>query len=178
MLFSLLFITRTLGEPNAAVSIVNDTRVAFASLTADDACGNGTRYIYYMNPGEVLSRSFTALDTHSTTGKLLVKHSDAKLAGGEYTRRSLGSETILGLHGLSFTFSSDLILPAEINAQLRAILQNAMDEHGSNSTQAFHQFLDSISRIHNGDASIFIPEVNAVYLSMNVFGIKGLAERP
>lgn len=158
---------RTLSEPYTAVSVVNNTRVAFASLTADVACGNETTLIYYMLPGEVLSRPFKARDTHSLKGDLLVKYTDTKLAGGEFARRSVGTSILLGFHGLSFTYDSDLILPVEINRQLRALLLVTLDESGSTEngkqenfgTYALGDFLDSVSRIHREYASIFIPEV-------------------
>lgn len=114
-----------------------------------------------------------------------MKYTDAKLAGGEYTRRSLGSEILLGLRGLSFTYDNDLIIPVEIKSQFRAMLKIAMDEYGLNrtlkdnsedvGTHAFHQFLDSISSIHKDNASIFIPEVQVLF-DMTVSRTKSLAE--
>ena len=161
---------RDLGEPNAAVSIVNDTRVDYASLAADEACGDEIRLIYYTGPGEVLSRPFTAQDTHSPKGDLIVKHIDAELAGGEHARRCMGSTALLGFHGLSFTYGADLILPGNINSNLRAVLRDAMNASDTTTTTegcaqedsatcAFHDFLDSMSRDHMAYASIFIPEV-------------------
>ena len=161
---------RALGETNAAVSIVNNTRVNYASLAADEACGNETRLIYYMGPGEVLSRPFTAKDTHSPKGDLIVKHVDAELVGGEHSRRCKGTTVLLGFHGLSFTYGTDLILPVNINANLRAVLQDAMTASGitatfedceqeGSATCAFYEILDLTSSHHMAYASIFIPEV-------------------
>lgn len=165
MLLSFLSHFRNLSETNAFVTVVNNTRVAFASLAADETCGNQTRLIYYMDPGEVLSRPFTARDTHSLKGELLVKHTDAKLAGGEFGRRSMGTNVVLGFHGRSFTYDNELILPAEINVQLREILRVAMGKSGfykeddDSGTNLFTGFLDSLSSNHSENASIFIPEV-------------------
>ena len=159
---------RGVGEVNDAVSVVNDTRVAFAPLKADVFCGNQARLIYYMDPGEVLSRPFTARDTHSHKGELLVKHTDAKLTGGEYALRSMGTWLVLGVHGLSFTYDSDLVLPAEINNKLREVLRVAMGENGSTEnvdgkvvfdTHEVYNFLDTLSSNFSGESSIFIPEV-------------------
>ena len=161
---------RALGEPNAAVSIVNNTRVEYASLAADEACGDEIRLIYYMNPGEVLSRPFTAQDTHSPKGDLLVEHTDAESAGGEHARRCMGSAALLGFYGPSFTYGTDLILPVEANTRLRAVLWDAFGEYGltrkvegceqeDSATCAFHELLDLMSSVHATDASIFIPEV-------------------
>ena len=156
---------------NTVLSIVNDTHVAYAPLMADKACGSHTRLIYYMGPGEILSRPFTAKDTHSPEGKLLVKQTTAEVVGGEHARRSIGTTTVLGFHGLTFSHNSDLILPASVNAQLRAILRLAMAESSSKEvlgngdgeealeSSAFHGFLDSMSSGHIKYASIFIPEV-------------------
>lgn len=160
---------RALAEPNLTLSVVNNSRVDLSSLTADEACGNTTRLIYYMDPGEVLSRPFTARDTHSPEGKLLVKHTAVDLAGAEYTGRSMVSAILLGLHGLSFTYDYDLILPAEINAQLRASVRVAMNESSSKkslgddedifNTHQYQEFLESLSSNHTDNSSIFVPEV-------------------
>lgn len=136
---------------------MNHTRVGYASLAADQVCGKQTRLIYYMNPGDVLSRPFTADDTHSAIGDLLVKYTDVEHTDGEYASRSMGTASLLGFHGYSFTYGSDLVLPAELNSQLRAILQATMNESGSN--KKMHAFLDSIPSNHASDIRIFIPEV-------------------
>jgi len=161
---------RNLKVSNTVLSIVKDTHVAYAPLMADKACGFDTRLIYYMGPGEILSRPFTAKDTHSPEGDLLVKQTTAEVVGGEHARRSMGTSIVLGFYGLSFTYDSDLILPADVNAQLREKLRTTMNESGfkipgdSNGverfgTSEFHEFLDSMSSDHSKYASIFIPEV-------------------
>ena len=162
---------RAFGGRKAAISVVNDTRVAYASLAADEACGKETRLIYYMRPGEVLSRPFTPKDTHSPKGNLLVTHSDVDIiGGGRPVRRFVGTAARLGFHGLALTYGSDLILPAEINSQLRAVMRSAIDAARLQSkrgvcpqerfsTCEFHEFLDSMSGGGNTYASIFIPEV-------------------
>lgn len=137
---------------------MNHTRVDLASLAADEYCGTQTKLIHYMDPGEVLSRPFTARDTHSPEGKLLVMYTDAELAGGEHVRRSMASAAFLGLHGLSFTYGTDLILPAEINAQLRTALRDAMNDSRTNALE-YQTLLDFLLANHIDNASIFVPEV-------------------
>lgn len=171
-----MFYSRHLNEPNAAVSDINTTRAAFASLAADKACGTQARLIYYMDPGEVLSRPFTARDTYSRKGELLVRLTDAKLAGREFSRRSMGTNTLLGFYGLSFTYGSELILPAHRNVHLRAILWAAMAKSESNGnvehaednigTHIFKEYLDSLWRNHSDKASIGIHPITFIS-SMN-----------
>eukprot|EP00903_Cladosiphon_okamuranus_P015305 g14139.t1 len=55
---------RTLGK-YSMVNVVNSSHVEHAALNADKACGPGTRLIFYMGIGEVLSRPFTEKDTHT-----------------------------------------------------------------------------------------------------------------
>ena len=62
---------RTVGQ-HASVHVWNSSFVDFAALWADVGCGNGTKLIYYMSAGEVLSREFTSKDTHSPRGDLIV----------------------------------------------------------------------------------------------------------
>lgn len=45
--------------------------VKFSAVTADIRCGEGTEIILYLEPGTLLSRPFTAADTHDPeTGDL------------------------------------------------------------------------------------------------------------
>lgn len=45
-------------------------------LMADLHCGEDTELVLYMNPGELLSRTFTSKDTHSAAGELLVMYTE------------------------------------------------------------------------------------------------------
>ena len=153
------------------MSIVSETHVAYASPLADKTCSDQTRLMYYMEPGELLCRPFTANDTHSPKEDLLVKHTDVEFAGAEYARRSMGTAAILGFHGLSCTYGSDMIILAETNAQLRQILRAELNEsettinlesysqNGSFDTSALNAFLDTMSWKHSAYASIYTPEV-------------------
>lgn len=91
-----------------------------ASLFADEYCEEGTSLIFYMKLGSVVSRAFTSKDTHSPHGDLLV------VFGSENTahRGVLAERTaaVLGFEAPSFTIGTDLILPVEANADLRAAL--------------------------------------------------------
>lgn len=58
---------------------VSSTPVAeLSSLFADQHCGEGAKVVLYMRPGSVLSRSFTAKDTHTPRGELVVVYGDAR----------------------------------------------------------------------------------------------------
>lgn len=121
-----------------------------ASLYADEYCGAAdTTLIYYVKPGSVVSRTFTAKDTHSPQGDLLVVYGkDAQLAtdqlSGEWVR------SVLGFEAPSFTFGTDLILPIGANADLRGALMS-----GDNVDTALDT-LDDLAVL--GDAST-VPQV-------------------
>lgn len=93
-----------------------------SALLADRHCGKGTRLIYYMNPGELLSRSFTPKDTHSVKGDLLIVYAEVDRVGAYSVDRTLATTSVLGFSSPSFSFGMDIILPAEINQQLRDVL--------------------------------------------------------
>lgn len=97
-----------------------------ASLFADDFCGEGTSLIYYAKPDSVLSRTFTAKDTHSPMGDLLVVYSDSRLC---YSDSALARQTnaILGFEAPTFTCGTDLILPVGANTDLREALASEKD---------------------------------------------------
>lgn len=56
------------------VRVLNSTQVDMAATFADKMCGDGTKLIYYLSPGQVLSREFTVKDTHSVSGDLVVTY--------------------------------------------------------------------------------------------------------
>ena len=89
---SLLFPRRTLGSlPGVRVSEAISP-ITLAPLLADRHCGEGTELIFYMNPGELLSRKFTSKDTHSAAGDLLVMYAEVcvRLAGSPLARFVVG----------------------------------------------------------------------------------------
>lgn len=139
-----------------------------AALDADIACGTGTRLVYYMSIGELLSRTLTMKDTHSPKGDLVIAFTDQVDGHDECGRRAKGNSILLGLSTPCFTYASDLILPADTNGQLREALgqSQAMTEvkvpdsnRGNNADDWFTVRLDMIARIHRQDASVYIPEV-------------------
>lgn len=89
---------------------------------ADRHCGPGVELIYYTEPGTLLSRTFTAKDTHSPRGDLLVVYSDGR--GADHASRASASaaSSLLGFKAPMFTFGTDLILPTFVNQQLRDLL--------------------------------------------------------
>ncbi|CAM9279034.1 unnamed protein product, partial [Ectocarpus sp. 12 AP-2014] len=165
---------RTLGYlPD--VTIGNASSVEHGALIADKICGNGTRLIYYMNVGEVLSRAFTRKDTHGVLKDLIVSATDSAQVPLEHARRAAGSAVLLGFTTPAFTYGTDLILPAETNEQLRAVLQTKekLNELVVVQAQGNHrrsrrklgfmfEYLASVAHSHRGSATIYIPEVGEV----------------
>lgn len=138
---------------------------------ADRACGPGTRLIYYMSIGQVLSRAFTDKDTHTPGGDLLVTHTDISQVGEEHARRSLTATALLGVQAPCFTFGSDLILPADTNAHLRQVLLSAAaalrgsqkleddPEGGYDYFDILQQFSKRLTSYHDMHVSTDVPEV-------------------
>ncbi|CAB1098794.1 unnamed protein product [Ectocarpus sp. CCAP 1310/34] len=130
-----------------------------------------------MEVGQVLSRTFTLKDTHTARRELIVTVADARDVHPENVRRALGSAVLLGFPAPSFTFGSDLILPAETNGQLRALLgtktrQGRRTEFGLHDAELevedLYTYLASVADLHRESTSIYVPEVLAAsaYLQM------------
>lgn len=158
---------RTLGH-HSAVTIVNSSYVEHASLNADKACGAGTRLIFYMGNGEVLSRSFTAKDTHSSRGDLVVAFTGTESGHAECNRRAKAANILLRFSPPCFTYGSDLMLPAELNEQLRGVLRANQGlqqarahriERNDDIDDDLTGDLAVIAQIHRRYASVYIPEV-------------------
>ncbi|CAM9820997.1 unnamed protein product [Ectocarpus fasciculatus] len=160
---------RALGQL-PKVTIGNSTNVEYGALNADRICGNGTRLIYYMNAGEVLSRTFTKKDTHTIQGDLIVRYTGMDGLPLESRRRAMGSTAILAFPSPSFTHGNDLILPTEMNAQLRAVLNanrdiviqtNIKNGQSMQPGGTAYDYLADVANTHRGSATIVIPEVLA-----------------
>lgn len=54
------------------MTVVQVSDVGASALLADKHCGEGVKLIYYLSPGELLSREINFKDTHSPRGDLLV----------------------------------------------------------------------------------------------------------
>lgn len=156
------------------MSIATSRNVQHAALYADEMCGSGTRYIFYMKIGEVLSRPFTPQDTHTVHGDLIVAFTSSDRVDKQTARRVMGTTALLGFASPCFTYGSDLLLPSEINGKLRAVLRanqeltvrhrgdvarNRREEgKGLDNFDAF-RYLASVARKNRQDVSIYIPEV-------------------
>ena len=102
------------------VTVSSSANILSASLFADEYCGAGTSLIFYMRAGSVVSRAFTAKDTHSPRGDLLVVYSkDRTIRDERFVRETT---VLLGFEAPSFTHGTDLILPVKANADLRNTL--------------------------------------------------------
>lgn len=152
------------------VTVFNTSRVDLAALAADHFCGRSTRLIYYMNPGQVLSRMFTSKDTHSANGDLLVAYAEIERVGKANILRALATTRLLGFHAPSFTFGTDLILPANTNAQLRNLLLPAVlsspdfPERIGNVDEMeiglLEDYVSAVNISHHLQSKIFLPEVS------------------
>lgn len=165
-------IARTIGQYPTA-TIVNSSHVEHAALYADEACGAGTRLILYMDIGEVLSRSFTEKDTHSPRGDLVVAFTNTESGHAECDRRAKAASILLGFSPPCFTYGSDLILPAELNGQLRRVLRAKrgleqatalQTERNDDAHDVLTDDLAVIAEAHHQYASVYIPEVCGVML--------------
>ena len=150
------------------MNIVNSSHVQHAALIADKACGAGTRLILYMDIGEILSRSFTAKDTHTPQGDLFVAFTNAEGSQAECSRRATATGILLGFSSPCFTSGTDLILPVEINEQLRDILRSSQVLQHARAPQIGGEddadeqltgILASTAEIHREHASVHTPEV-------------------
>lgn len=130
--------------------------MSLSPLLADRHCGEGTRLIYYMGPGEMLSRTFTSKDTHSVRGELLVVYAEVSRVGKASQDRTLATAALLGFSSPSFSFGMDIVLPAETNQQLRDVLLSETDQGaGKHARDEDAQALRTLG----GFRGIFIPEV-------------------
>ena len=104
------------------MEVSRSSKADLSALLADKHCGDGVELIYYMKAGSLLSRSFTSKDTHSPRGELLVAYTDGR--GADYASRasSRASSILLGFESPVFTFGTDLILPPNVNSDLRDML--------------------------------------------------------
>ncbi|CAM9729877.1 unnamed protein product [Scytosiphon promiscuus] len=118
---------RTVGA-YPEVEVVNATTAGgHASLLADVFCGDGTKLIYYLGPGEVISRTFTKKDTHGTRGDLLVPFTEPERLDDFHLKRTQATTSVLGFRSPSFSYGTDLFLPAWINRRLRHLLVAGAD---------------------------------------------------
>lgn len=98
---------------------------------ADHHCGDHTESIFYLEPGSLLSRPFTARDTHTAGGDLLVMFTEARRASPGESRFAEASGEVLDLGGgPSFTSGTDVVLPVSANEDLRATLSDEEEEGG------------------------------------------------
>lgn len=136
--------------------------MAVSSLLADRFCGNETELIYYLSPGEILSRTFTFKDTHSPKGDLLVVYAEVPRVGEENAGQSRATTAILGFHSPSFTYGTDLILPAGINADLRQLLLSGANASGKE--EATEEDDERAMQLVAAVQGVSVPEVSRGFL--------------
>lgn len=169
---SIFFRGRTFGGIQG-VSVGETQNVGTSALFADRFCGRDTKLIYYLKPGNLLSRSFTTKDTHSPRGDLLVIYGDGR--GADYATLAGAQATwsVVGFKAPIFTFGTDLILPSYANADLRELLAMGTGFgtgiEGMTSDRMYLEFL--------GDTEdVSVPEVRTAYPELYL--LIALAGRP
>ena len=117
--------------------------VVTASLFADEYCGAHTSLILYLKAGSLVTRSFTAKDTHSPEGDILVVYSGGR-GGFQKDELARKTERVLGSVAPSFTKGTDLILPVGANQDLRDVVLRPGVEAGSDPelVEAMHHVTD------------------------------------
>lgn len=138
--------------PGVTVSYTPSVRTS--ALFADEICGSGAKLIYYVQPGSILSRTFSSKDTHSPKGDLLVVYSDARASPIE-SEMAHQTTAVLGFNAPSFTFGTDLFLPVHVNTELRMELVSGLDvEEGDEGVTA----LAEIEAVEN----VSVPQVRTI----------------
>lgn len=143
--------------------IRNSTNPGISPLFADRFCGDGAKLIYYMNPGELISRPIMPKDTHSVSGDLLVVYSNLDNAVEAIRARANATTAVLGFKSPSFSLGVDIILPVEINQQLRDVLLTGEidsddDDNGGgdNSPPGDRLVVHGLSGVEH----LYVPEVS------------------
>ncbi|CBN75425.1 expressed unknown protein [Ectocarpus siliculosus] len=158
---------RSLGNLPGVVVSEAISPITLAPLLADRHCGKGTKLVFYMNPGELLSRKFTSKDTHSAAGDLLVVYAEVGRVGEASIRRALATMSVLGFSSPSFSFGMDIMLPVHTNGQLRELLLSDPGATGKGldrESQAVHAL--------GKYSGVFVPEVlAALAYSLNEPGL-------
>lgn len=142
-----------------------ESPISLSPLMADRHCGDGTRLILYLNTGEMLSRSITSKDTHSVRGDLLVAYTDVERVGQASIDRTLATMSVLGFSSPSFSFGMDIMLPAEINQQLRDFVVMSDGAGGSGGEEEEQQRKRGRTRLDEDARAIrAIGEVDGVFV--------------
>ncbi|CBJ32724.1 expressed unknown protein [Ectocarpus siliculosus] len=146
-----------------------------APLLADRHCGEGTKLILYMKAGELLWRTFTSKDTHSPAGDLLVAYSELDRVGQSRKNKALAAMLVLGFKSPSFSFGTDIILPVDVNRELRNfLLSDPTTVKGKVSTNGDLQAVHALGKV----PGIYVPEVLAAFAySRNAAGLRFINPR-
>lgn len=117
-----------------------------------------TSLILYLNRGSVLSRPFTAKDTHSPRGDLLVVYGSARASRrdselAKHTAAIIGAAEGAVDGGVappplpSFTYGTDLVLPVGANADLREMIFSSNDDDAAEVFVRTLAGLDDLSAV-------------------------------
>lgn len=94
-------------------------------------------------------------------------HPQVDKIGRENAVRAMATTSLLGYHAPSFTYGTDLILPADVNNQLRRILLSAAaaEDHGTQDDEdeiefeVIREYMMAMSSSYDLHTKSFIPEV-------------------
>lgn len=141
------------------MKIVTSDAVSISSLLADKYCdAEATQFIYYLNAGELLSRTIHYKDTHSPRGDLLVVYTEQEhLQEAGSATNGEATAAVLGFTPPSFTRGADIVLPSIVNQQLRDVL---IRSHGSKEDQGEAGDDDYAARLLSGFSDVSVQQVS------------------
>lgn len=126
-----------------------------------------------MNPGDVISRTFTSKDTHSAKGELVVAYTALDRAHETSLARMKASTSVLGFRTPLFSFGTDIILPSCTNQQLRdVLLSDKSVREGAKISDDEDEMLDDDTLALEtiaGFNGVYIPEVRRARFSVFIF---------
>lgn len=144
------------------MTISPSEHVQYSALLADRHCGDESELIFYLEPGNLLSRAFTSRDTHTLGGDLLVMYTEARRASPGESRFAKASGAVLDLGGgPSFTSGTDVVLPVSANTDLRATLtdeESSYNGGGEESPCDDAALIERLSRFPD----VYVPQVCAI----------------
>lgn len=152
--------TNSILGDTPGVAVVETINPSLSALFADEFCGNDVKLIYYLTPGTLVSRTFTSKDTHSPRGSLLVVYSEGRGADRLTLASAEVTSALLGFESPVFSYGTDLILPSDINGQLRELVLSDVgldaDEVAEDDAAGDQTAVDVLAEF---DDNISVPEV-------------------
>lgn len=155
-------LARRTFKASPSVLVSETTNPGVSALLADEHCGDDVDLIYYLTPGTLLLRPFTAKDTHSPRGELLVVYSEGRGADHATLASAEATRALLGFDAPIFTYGTDLILPSFVNAQLRELIASE-SEFDPDMT-----VLEVLAEFDSIDAAEVCSHIRLVYVPFSI----------